>query len=123
MTWGEPDTMEAVKLVGALKPLMPPPPPGDPGPFVLSNEDQLRAFAAASGLRLVEVFDVDSPWHYPDLETAMRGLRSAGVVARAIEHTSREEVDAAHRHALSQFAKSDGSYEIDATFRCPVAES
>ena len=31
MTWGNPDGMEAASLVAAVRPLMPPPPPGAPG--------------------------------------------------------------------------------------------
>lgn len=33
MTWGTPGGMEAASLVAALKPLLPPPPPGAPGPL------------------------------------------------------------------------------------------
>lgn len=123
MTWGEPDRMGAAELVTALKPLLPPPPPRTLGPFALSGKGLLEAFATDSGLRPVKVFDVASPWYYPDLETALRGLGSAGVAAKAIENTSREEVDAVHRRALSQFVKADGSYEISVTFRCLVAQS
>ena len=42
------------------------------------------------------------------LETAMRGLRSSGVAARAIEHSSVEAVDAAHEKALAPFRREDG---------------
>lgn len=68
--------MEAATLLAALRPLVPPPPPGAPGPFALSDEAALQAFAAEAGLETVEVFDVDSPWHYPDLSTALLGLKS-----------------------------------------------
>jgi SAM-dependent methyltransferase len=88
MTWGVPDGMEAASLVGALRPLLPPPPPGAPGPFALSDETALRSFAAAAGLTAFEVFDVESPWSYPDEATAIRGLNSSGVSARAMENSS-----------------------------------
>ena len=42
VTWGEPEGMEAATLIGAIKPLLPPPPPGAPGPFALSDEVKLR---------------------------------------------------------------------------------
>jgi len=74
MTWGKPDGMEAATLVGALRPLLPPPPPGAPGPFALSEEAAIRAFAESAGLTPVEVFDVDCPWYYPSLGVALRGL-------------------------------------------------
>jgi SAM-dependent methyltransferase len=118
MTWGEPEGMEAASLVASLRPLLPTPPAGAPGPFALSNEAALRAFAEAAGLEPVEMFDVDSPWVYADLAAALRGLRSSGVAARAMEHSSVEAVDAAHEKALSPFRRGDGSYMVGARFRC-----
>lgn len=92
VTWGKPEGMEAASLIGALKPLLPPPPPDAPGPFALSDEAALRAFAAGAGLDPVDVFDVESPWHYADLDTALRGLNSGGVAVRAAENSSQEQV-------------------------------
>jgi len=123
MTWGKPEGMEAASLVAALRPLLPSPPPGAPGPFALSDETALRRFASAAALEPVELFDVDSPWHYPDLPTALRGLRSSGVAARAIENSSAQAVDEAHKKALLPFRQSDGSYRVRATFRCLVARA
>ena len=121
MTWGKPEGMEAASLVAALRPLVPAPPPGAPGPFALSDEAALRAFAGSAGLEPLEVFDVDSPWQYPDLPTALRGLGSSGVAARAIENASENAVNEAHATALAPFRQSDGSYRIGATFRCLLA--
>ena len=118
VTWGPPDGMQADSLVAALRAVLPPPPPGAPGPFALSDEATLRAFAAQAGLAPGEMFDVDSPWHYDSLDHGLRGLKSAGVGVRAIEHSGEDKVDEAHRQALAPFAQADGSYRITATFRC-----
>ena len=123
MTWGEPEGMEAASLVAALRPLLPPPLPGAPGPFALSNEAALRAFAEGAGLEPVEMFDVESPWVYASLGIALRGLRSSGVAARAMEHSSAEAVDAAHEKALAPFRREDGSYAVGARFRCLVTRA
>lgn len=110
-------------MVAALRPLLPPPPPGAPGPFALSDETALRAFASAADLEPVSVFDVDSPWHYPDLPTALRGLGSSGVAARAIENSDEGAVNKAHTEVLTPFRQSDGSYKIGASFRCLLARA
>ena len=126
MTWGEPGSMEATALLAALKPLMPPPPVGaapPPGPFSLSNEQALRTFAEGAGLTPVEVFDVESPWVYPDLAMALRGLGSSGVAARAAAHSGREALDAAHAAALAPFRQADGSYRVGATFRVLITRA
>ena len=121
MTWGEPAGMPAAQLVAALKPLLPPALPNAPGPFALSAEAALRAFASEAGLLPQEVFDVECPWHYPDLATALRGLNASGVAARARLHSGEEAVTKAHEHALANFKLGDGSYRIGATFRCLFA--
>jgi SAM-dependent methyltransferase len=121
MTWGMPDGMEAATLVGALRPLLPAPPPGAPGPFALSDETTLRAFAANAGLTPLEVFDVDSPFLYPDEVTGVRGLNSSGIAVRAMDNSSEAAVSEAHRQALAPFRQADGSYRIQASFRCLLA--
>jgi len=121
MTWGSPEGMEAAALVAALKPLLPPPPPGAPGPFALSDPSALRALAESAGLRALEVFDVASHWEYPDLATALRGLASSGVAARATEASSVHAVNEAHAAALAPFRRAHGGYRIGASFRWLLA--
>lgn len=120
-TWGDPEGMPAASIVGALRPLMPTPPPGAPGPFALSDEGALRRFAEGAGLDPVDVFDVDGPFLYADKATALRALNSTGVAARAMENTSEQAVTDAHAKALEPFRQSDGSYRIGASFRCLLA--
>ncbi|MBV9326701.1 MAG: class I SAM-dependent methyltransferase [Chloroflexi bacterium] len=86
VTWGDPEKMDAAAVVAALRPFLPPPPRGAPGPFALSNEAALRQLAAEADLNPVDVFEVDSPFIYPDEETAVRGLNSSGVSARHSKH-------------------------------------
>lgn len=121
VTWGNPEGMEAASLIAALRPLMPPPPPGAPGPFALSDENALRKFAVDAKLTPIAVFDVDCPFVYPDEATAVRGLNASGVAVRAIENTSEQAVSEAHRKAIAPFCRSDGSYRINASFRCLLA--
>ncbi len=121
MTWGNPEVMEAAKVVTVVKDLLPPPPPGAPGPFALSDETKLRQFGIDAGLEPVAVFDVDSPWAYSNEETALRGLTSSGVSAKAIETSGLEAVRAAYTDAIKPFRREDGSYKIGATLRVLIA--
>src|ERR1700709_1649151 len=89
--------------------------------FALSDDATLRAFAASAGLTPIEVFDVDSPWTYPDEATAVRGLNSSGVSARAMENSGEAAVSEAHRRALAPFRLADGGYRIGASLRGPLA--
>lgn len=123
MTWGEPGNMEVTALVAALKPLLPPMPSNASGPFALSEPGKLEELAQQVGLTPREVFDVDSPWTYPDLATALRGLGSSGVAFKAAETSGQEALDAAHEAALAPFVQADGGYRIGATFRILMAEN
>ena len=123
MTWGDPEGMEAAAIVGALRPLLPAPPPGAAGPFALSDKAKLRGFAEAAGLVAEDVVDVESGWRYPDEATAVRGLGSSGVAARAKGLAGSEAVDDAHRKALAPFRQADGSFRIGASCRFMVARA
>ena len=116
MTWGVPDGMEAAALVGALRPLLPAPPPGAPGPFALSDETVLKSFAASAGLTPGDVFDVDSPWLFPDEATAVRGLNSSGVSTRAMENSSEEGGDRGAQESLD--AVSSRRWQL--SYRCLI---
>lgn len=121
MTWGESAGMEAAGHVAALKPLLPPPPPGAGGPFALSEEASLRAFAEAGGLTPLETVDVDTPWHYPDLATALRGMASSGVAVKAAEHSGEDALMSAMTEFLKPFEKPDGSITFGASARYLLA--
>jgi SAM-dependent methyltransferase len=123
MTWGPPDGMQAAKLVAALKPLLPAPPPGAPGPFALSDEAALQGFAASAALTPEKVLDIPCGWFYGSLEEGIRGLGSSGVAARARNHSGDEAVNRAHAEVLSSFRQPDGSYRIAALFRCLLARA
>ena len=116
VTWGPPDEMEAASVVLALRPLSPPPPPRAPGPFALSDAGRLEAFAASAGFAPRETFVVRCDWSYPDEATAIRGLNSSGVAARAIEHAGEAAVSAAHAAALAPFRRDGGRYRLSAAF-------
>jgi SAM-dependent methyltransferase len=122
-TWGRPNGMPAASLVAALRPLLPPPPPGAPGPFALSDEVSLRALATDAGLAPDRVADVETTWTYPDLATALRGLNSSGVAQRAIRHAGEDAVTGAHADALAPFQTNDGGFAVSATFRYLIARA
>jgi SAM-dependent methyltransferase len=123
MTPGAPEARQVGALLTALQPLLPPPPPGAPGPFALSDETALRAFATGAGLVPAEIFDVGCRWTYPSLAVAQRGLRSSGMAARAVAHSSEDAVDAAQASALQPFRQADGSYAVPVTYRCLLAHA
>ena len=121
--WGLPETCEAAGHLKALGSLMPPPPPGAPGPFALSDESKLKALASEAGLIPGVVVDVSCPWVYPDLETALRGMLSAGPAERAVRASSFERARDAVAAAIECYRTASSGYCLNNAFRYLVARS
>jgi SAM-dependent methyltransferase len=120
-TWGKPELCEAAALLGALRPLLPPPPPGAPGPFSLSANGALEALVEQAGLTPKSTGDVDCPFEYPNLEAVLRGFLSAGPSVKAIQVSGESRVKDAVTSAIAPFRLSSGGYRLENTFRFLVA--
>lgn len=115
--WGRPERCEAAPFLKALGSLMPPPPPGTPGPFALSEDGALEALALQAGLTPVAAHHVDSTWVFADLETALRGLLSGGPVVKVMRHVGEQRARAATIDAISPYRMADGSYQLENQYR------
>jgi hypothetical protein len=101
----------------SLGSLVPPPPPGAPGPFSLCGRDALGDFFGRAGLEVAEVCDVPCTFAYPDTATAIKALSSAGPVVRIAEHAGIEAVRADIEAFLADHVRPDGTYAIHNPFR------
>jgi SAM-dependent methyltransferase len=122
-TWGLAEECEAAGHLKALGALMPPPPPGAPGPFALSDESKLRALASDAGLTPTEVVDVECPWVYANIDIALRGMLSSGPAERAIRNSSMERARDAVANAIAPYRKPSGEYHLNNKFRYLVARA
>lgn len=122
VVWGDPAHCESVGYVRALGALLPPPPPGTPGPFALSEDGALAGLLADAGLQPVAEGDVDTVWGYTDLETALRACLSAGPATRAISVAGEDLVREAVAAELEPFRASDGRVRVENRWRYVVAQ-
>jgi SAM-dependent methyltransferase len=120
-TWGLPQDCEAAGHLKALGGLMPPPPPGAPGPFALSDEANLKALASEAGFTPVAIVDVACPWTYPDEGTALRGMLSAGPAERAIRNSSVDRAREAVAASIAAYRTPSGAYRLNNKFRYLIA--
>ena len=120
-TWGQPEDCEAAGHLKTLGALMPPPPPGAPGPFALSDKAKLSALASDAGLTPLEVVDVACPWSFPSLDAALRGMLSAGPAERAIRNSGMERAREAVANVIAPYRKPSGEYHLNNKFRYLVA--
>jgi ubiquinone/menaquinone biosynthesis C-methylase UbiE len=122
-TWAKPELCEAAAFLAALRPLLPPPPPGAPGPFALSANGALEALVEQAGLTPKSVEGVDCPFEYPDLETTLRGFLSAGPSVKAIQTSGEPRVREAVTTAMAPFKLSSGGYRLENAFRFLVSSA
>jgi SAM-dependent methyltransferase len=117
LNWAPAEQCEAAAYLVALGSLMPPAPPGAPGPFALSDEDALRGLFDEAALDVVAVDDVTCVWRYPDQQTAIAGLECSGPVVAVTEQAGAEAVRDATVGFLEPFRTDDGGYSMTNVFR------
>lgn len=120
-TWGPVEQCEAQAYIAAVVSVLPPPPKGTPGPFALSDEKALRAFAVEAGLTPADIADVEMPFVYADLESALRGVLSAGPAAKAIHAAGEGRVRDLVAAALTPYRLADGGVRLENRFRYLIA--
>jgi SAM-dependent methyltransferase len=108
------------KPIAAILSLLPPTPPGAPGPFALSNEGTLEALVRDAGLEFEGIRHVDTPWRYPDLETTLRAFMSAGPSHQVRELGREEELRGVLDAATEPFRQPDGTYLLQNAFMLAV---
>jgi SAM-dependent methyltransferase len=122
-TWGRPDQCEAAAYVKAVGALLPPPPPGAPGPFALSEPGALEEFTARGALTPGERREVLCVWSFPDDETLLRGLKSTGFAVRAIDSGGEQNVSDAILGAVAPYRTIDGGYRLENVFTYLIAQA
>lgn len=122
-TWGLPEDCEAAGHLKALGALMPPPPPGAPGPFALSDKTKLNALASDAGLSPIAVVDVECAWNFGSLDVALRAMLSAGPAERAIRNSGMQPARDAVTEAIAPYRKPTGEYRLNNKFRYVVART
>lgn len=122
MIWGNKEDCEAATYLKAVGSLLPPPPPGAPGPFALSENQLLEKTLQEVGFIITKQEDVTSVWDYLDLETALKGLLSVGPAAKAIELNGYEVVYKTVSEAAQPYVKGNGHVVYNNKFRVVIAE-
>jgi SAM-dependent methyltransferase len=122
MIWGNKEDCEAAAYLKAIGSLLPPPPPGAPGPFALSENQLLENTLQEVGFTIIDNNDLDSIWDYPDLEIALRGLLSVGPAAKAIEINGIEKVRNTVVKAIEPYVKDNGHIVFKNKFRVVIAK-
>ena len=118
--WGRPEACDMLRVVAAVRALGGP--PGGAGPS-LAEPGVLEGLAARAGLEPDLAFDRTLALHYPDLETFVRRVRSAGPMAAAAEAHGADAVAGAVRAGAAPFRRPDGSVRLENEWRYLVSRA
>jgi SAM-dependent methyltransferase len=121
MIWGNKEDCQAAVSLGAIGKLLPPPPPGAPGPFTLSENRKLEDLLTEVGFHVTNSTDVPTIWDYPDIEIGMKGILASGPAIRAIDHCGYESVYAALLQSAQPFVQPNGHLVYANTNRVVMA--
>ncbi len=122
MIWGNKDDCEAGSFLKAIGSLLPSPPPGAGGPFALSDNELLETIIKDCGLKIIDNTDINSIWDYPNVDTTLKGLLSAGPAARAIKNSGVEKVYNESSKAIQPYIYSNGHVIYKNKFRVVISE-
>lgn len=121
MIWGNKADCEAAAYLAAVGSQLPPPAPGAPGPFALSEDQRLEKALQDAGFSILANDDIPSTWDYPDTPTALDGLLAAGPATKAIDHSGFEQVKAVVAAAILPFTQPNGHVVFHNKFRVVLA--
>ena len=116
LVWGSAEDCEAAAFVRAVGTVLPPPPPGAPGPFALSEPGALERMLSSAGWTSEQRGKADGPFVFQDEDKTLRAIAAAGVGVKAIRHAGRHAFNAAVRPAIAQFRNPDGTYRMENKF-------
>jgi len=120
--WDKPEMSEATNILKAISTLLPPPPPGNPGPFALSEEGRIEAICDSLELNLVYKTTVACPIIYYSMEDGVRSFMGTGPAAAALAHVSEKKVQQTIAGALRHFHVTEDIYHLQNNFLLFIVE-
>ncbi len=119
--WDKPEMSDATKVLTAIAGLVPPPPPGSPSPFALSEEGKVESVLKSIGMQLEMKTMVMCPFVYPTLVDGVKSFMSTGPAANALNHADRSTIESTIQNALTPFHVVDNFYYLQNQFLLFIA--
>ena len=110
--FGRKERVQLAAVMGAIRSLLPTAPAHEPGPLALSPPGTLDRFLADAGLDIAEDCLIDTTYDYPDLQTALRAIGSAGPTVLSERTAGKDVVTKTIADALVPYRTPDGGYRL-----------
>jgi len=119
--WARPEQCQVANYFRALDELLPIESANTPAAFSFSSDGVISKLVARAGFAKLLETQALTIWDYPDEETALRGLLSFGVAARAIDCAGEDRVLEAAKKFLAPYRLPRGGYRLENAFRYLIA--
>ena len=121
LVWGREEDCQTMATVSAVAKLLPPPPRSDAPP--LSTAGRVESLMESAGLTPLTSDEVDCVFEFPNLETALRGLTSAGVMVAAAQRVGDDLVRQVVADTIAACRTDTGGYRQRNRYRYVVASA
>ena len=120
--WDKPEMSDATDVLKSIGALLPPPPPGTPGPFALSEEGKVENSCDSIGLKVIYKTRVACPILYASLADGVKSFMGTGPAAAAVNNSNQQIVEEVVAKALQPFRVADEFYFLQNHFLVFIAE-
>ncbi len=120
--WDKPEFSEATEVLKAIGTLLPPPPPGTPGPFALSEDGRMESIIENIGLKLLYKSKVECPILYEKLSDGVKSFMGTGPAAAACNVNEERRVKDTIAFALQPYKLAGDMYHLQNQFLVFIAE-
>jgi SAM-dependent methyltransferase len=120
--WDKPEESEATNILKAIGSLLPPPPPGTPGPFALSEDGKIESILETIDMKLTYKTKVACPILYYSLADGIKSFMSVGPAAAACNYNDEIKVKETIGKALQAFHLTEDMYHLQNQFKVFIAE-
>ena len=103
--WDKPEMSDATNILKAIGSLLPPPPPGTPGPFALSEDGKIESHFSKNGLKLTYKTTVNCPFLYRSKTDGVKSFMGTGPAAAAVNNSNKQTVEETIANALKPICR------------------
>ena len=119
--WDKPEMSDGTQVLKAIGKLLPPPPPGTPGPFALSEDGKIESICTQTGLQVIAKHTIPCPFIYRSLDEGIKSFMGTGPAAIALNNYEPIVVKNAIAGALHSFELADGMHFLQNQFLVFIA--
>ena len=114
--WDKAEASEATTVLKAIGSLLPPPPPGTPGPFALSEDGKVEQVLQSLNLKLISKERVSCPFLYYSHGDGIKSFMSTGPAASALNFASKKLVEQSIAEAVKPYHLTEDLYYLQNSF-------